>query len=48
MHSHYINKLLNLKDVKVKKIIQADHFIEIYIETEPIFHTCPTILSLFG
>lgn len=42
MHSHYIKKLLNLKDVKVKKIIQADHFIEIYIETEPIFHTCPT------
>lgn len=41
MHNHCINKLLNLKDIKVKKIIQADHFIEIHIETKPILHTCP-------
>ena len=41
MLSNYINKLLDLKDVKVKKIIQADHFIEVYIETEPILHICP-------
>ena len=41
MHNHCINKLLNLKDVKVKKIIQADHSIEIHIETEPVLHTCP-------
>lgn len=41
MLSNYINKLLDLKDVKVKKITQADHFVEIYIETEPTLHTCP-------
>jgi transposase len=41
MHNHCINKLLNLKDVNVKKIIQADHSIEIHIETEPVLHTCP-------
>ena len=41
MQSNYINKLLDLKDVKVKKITQADHFIEIHIETKPTLHTCP-------
>ena len=41
MLSNYINKLLDLKDVKVKKIIQADHFVEIHIETEPTLHNCP-------
>ena len=41
MHNHCINKLLNLKDVKVKKINQADRFIEIHIQTEPTLHTCP-------
>ncbi|WP_455716915.1 ISL3 family transposase [Anaerosporobacter sp.] len=41
MHNHCINKLLNLKDVKIKKIIQADHSIEIHIETEPVVQTCP-------
>ena len=42
MLSNYINKLLDLKDVKVKKITQSDHFVEIHIETEPTLHTCPS------
>jgi len=42
MQSNYINKLLDLKDVKVKKITQSDHFVEIHIETEPTLHTCPS------
>ncbi|WP_167955637.1 transposase [Anaerosporobacter faecicola] len=41
MHNHCINKLLNLKDVKVTKILQTDHFLDIYIETEPSLHKCP-------
>ena len=41
MHSHCINKLLNLEDVIVKKISHADTFVKIYIETKPKEHICP-------
>ena len=33
MHNHCINKLLNLKGVIVKKIIHADSFVKIMLET---------------
>lgn len=42
MHSNFINKLLKLKEVKVKKIIHNDSSIKIYLETKPREHTCPS------
>mgnify|MGYP001013787592 FL=1 len=41
MHNHCINKLLNIKDVIVKKIVHADTFVKIYLETEPSEQICP-------
>ena len=41
MHNHCINKLLNIEEVIVKKIIHADHFVKIMLETKPTEHTCP-------
>ena len=41
MHSHFTNKLLNLEDVIVKKVVHADTFVKIYIETKPKEHLCP-------
>lgn len=46
MHNHCINKLLNLKEVKIKNIIHADSFIKIYIQTDPKEHECPNCGSL--
>ena len=42
MHSNCINKLLNLKEVKVKKIIHGNHTVKIHLETQPREHICPT------
>ncbi len=42
MHSNCINKLLNLKGVKVKKIIHSDSSVKIYLETNPKEHICPS------
>ena len=41
MHNYCINKLLNLKEVKIKNIIHADSFVKIFIETRAKTHTCP-------
>ena len=41
VHSNFINKLLNLKEVKVTKISQEDSFIKIYLKTNPREHICP-------
>lgn len=46
VHNNSINKLLNLKGVKVKKISHGDSFIKIYLETRPREHTCPACGSL--
>ncbi|SHJ71358.1 ISL3 family transposase [Tepidibacter formicigenes] len=46
MHNNFINKLLNLKGVKVTKISHADTFIKIHIETKPKKHTCPACGSM--
>lgn len=41
MHNYCINKLLNLKEVKVKKVIHADSYVKIFIESIPSIQTCP-------
>lgn len=41
MHNHCINKLLNIEEVIVKKIIHADTFVKIHLETKPKVHSCP-------
>ena len=41
MHSHCINKLINIKDVIVKKVIHSDTYVKIYLETKPSEQTCP-------
>ena len=41
MHNHCINKLLDLEDVLVKKIVHADKYVEIHIETKPTEQICP-------
>ena len=40
MHNHCINQLLNLEGVVVKKIIHADSFVKIYLETKPSQQIC--------
>ena len=42
MHNYCINKLLDLKEVKIKNIIHADSFVKIFIETKAKTHTCPS------
>ncbi len=41
MHSNCTRNLLDLKDVYIKKVVHADHYVKIFIETAPSFHTCP-------
>ena len=41
MHSHYINKLLNIEDVIIKNIRQSDTFVKIHLETKPHEQVCP-------
>lgn len=41
MHSYCINKLLDLKEVKIKNIVHADTFVKIFLETIPRLHICP-------
>ena len=46
MHNYCINKLLNIEEVIVKKIIHADHFVKIMLETKPKEHICPSCEQL--
>ena len=46
MHNYCINKLLNLKEVKVKNIIHADSYVKIFIQTDAREHQCPDCGSL--
>lgn len=41
MHSNCTRKLLGLEDILIKNVIQADSFVQIYIETKPTIHICP-------
>ena len=42
MHNHCINKLIDLKDIKIKNIIHSDSSVKIFIETVPKVHSCPS------
>lgn len=42
MHSNCIKDLLNLKDVKIKKIKNLENNVEIYIQLPIIEHSCPS------
>ena len=46
MHNHCINKLLNIEGVIVKKVVHADTFAKIYLETKPKEHICPVCGAL--
>ena len=46
MHNYFINKLLNLEDVIVKKVVHADTFVKIHLETKPKEHICPNCGAL--
>ena len=46
MHNHCINKLLNIEEVIVKKIVHADTFLKIYLEIKPKKHVCPVCGAL--
>ena len=41
MHNYCINKLINIEDVIVKKIIHSDSSVRIMLETIPKEHICP-------
>jgi transposase len=41
MHSNCTKNLLNLEDVLIKKVIQADSFVKVFIETKPTTQICP-------
>ena len=41
MHNYCINKLLNIEDVIVKKVVHADTFVKILLETNAHEHICP-------
>lgn len=41
MHSYCINKLLDLEEVLIKKIVHADKYVKIHIETKPSEQICP-------
>lgn len=41
MHSHCTKNLLDLEDIIIKKVVQADEYVKIFIETHPSLQTCP-------
>jgi transposase len=41
MHSNCTKKLLGLEDVILKKVIQADNYVKLFIETAPSPQICP-------
>lgn len=41
MHSNFIKKLLDLKDVNVKNICSSDTFLKITLETKKVLSICP-------
>ena len=45
MHNDCINKLPDLKEVNVKKIIHSDSKVKIYIETKASPQACPSCLG---
>jgi transposase len=41
LHNNLINKVLNLKGVSVKKVIELSDSFDFYLETKPSLHKCP-------
>ena len=41
MYSYCSNNLLNIKDFFIKKVVYADFFVKVFIETKPSSQTCP-------
>ena len=41
MHSNCTRYLLDLEDVFIRKVVHADHFVKIFIETNTSMQTCP-------
>lgn len=46
MHNHCINKLLNIEEVIVKKVVHTDNFVKFYLETKSKEHPCPACGTL--
>ncbi len=46
MHNYCINKLLNIEEVIVKKVVHADIFVKIFLETNPKEQICPVCGAL--
>ena len=41
MYPNYTKAFLNLEGVFIKKVVQADSFIKIFIQSQPVEQTCP-------
>ena len=41
MYSYCSNNLLNIKDVFIKRVVHANFFVKVFIETKPFPQTCP-------
>lgn len=41
MYPNYTKAFLNLEGVSIKKVVQADSFIKIFIQSQPAEQTCP-------
>ena len=41
MYPNYTKAFLNLEGVSIKKVVQADSFIKIFIQSQPVEQTCP-------
>ena len=46
MYSYCSNNLLNIKDVFIKKVVHADFYVKVFIETKPSPQTCPCCGSI--
>ena len=44
MYPNYTKTFLNLEGVSIKKVVQADSFIKISIQSQPTEQTCDLIL----
>ena len=41
MYPNYSKTFLDLEDVLIRKVVHADSFLQIHIETRPAEQTCP-------
>ncbi|MDY4533616.1 MAG: ISL3 family transposase, partial [Enterocloster aldenensis] len=41
MYPNYTKAFLNLEGVSINKVVQADSFIKISIQSQPVEQTCP-------